>query len=276
MTPIRLGVPPRSWSSAGTWRDEDGNRIEISWVHDTGELYAMTSPVEPIEVDPLGDEFVQHLPIREIGVEVMAVVPTREAVETTLAGWTEAMRRPDGLAWLRRRLVDGAAGHAAASMPTPDDDTAVAIRGAGTSGGTSSVVITTLIDRLDRALPAAERTRLDPYREQAGDAGSQPIPEWHRAYGCAWWAVQIASESADTRLQADARRAFEVVREVKASVGAEILDLERLPVGHAVSLRFGVELAWVEEAAQVAEHAAARDGWTSVPWEPLLRDLLTI
>jgi len=256
------------------WRDDEGNRVEISWVHDTGELYAMTSPVEPIVVDPLGDEFVQHLPTREIGVEVLAVLSTRNAVETTLAGWTEAMPRPDGLAWLHQRLAEDRAGHPAATPASArrDDPDTVAVRGAGTSG--KSVMIATLIDRLNRALPAAERPRLDPYREQASGAGSQPTAEWHRAYRCARWAVQVASQSADTRLRADARRAFEVVREVKASVGAEILDLERLPAGHAVSPRFEVELAWVEEAAQVAEHAAARDGWTSVPWEPLLRDLL--
>ena len=146
--------------------------------------------------------------------------------------------------------------------------------GAGPSGATSSVVITTLIDRLNQVLPDAEHPRLDPYRERAGGAGSQPVAEWHRAYRCAGWAVQVASQSADTRLKADARRAFEVVREIKASVGAEILELESLPVGHAVSPRFEVELAWVEEAARVAEHVAAHDGWTAVPWEPLLRDLL--
>ena len=57
------------------WSDTQGNRCEISWVVDNGELYVMISPVEPIVTDPVGDEFVQPLPTEAVRVEVLQVIP---------------------------------------------------------------------------------------------------------------------------------------------------------------------------------------------------------
>ncbi len=148
------------------------------------------------------------------------------------------------------------------------------VPGSGSAGATSSFMITTLIDRLSEMLPTEEGQRLGPYQRRAAHAGSDHAAEWHRAYRCARWAVRVASQDAHSHLQAEAKAAFEIVREIEKAVGSEILDLESIPVGHAVSPRFEVELAWVEEAARVAEGAAAKSGWGSVPWEDLLRELL--
>ena len=62
------------------WSDAQGNRSEVSWIRDTGELYVMTAPVEPIVPDPVGDEFVQPLPTEAVRVEVLRVIPTLERV----------------------------------------------------------------------------------------------------------------------------------------------------------------------------------------------------
>jgi hypothetical protein len=59
-----------------------------------------------------------------------------------------------------------------------------------------------------------------------------------------------------------------------AAVGAEVLDLEAWPLGHTVSPRFEVELAWVEEAATVAARGAADRGWGAVPRRALVRELV--
>jgi hypothetical protein len=88
------------------WSDAQGNRAEISWIRDTGELYVMTAPVEPIVSDPVGDEFVQPLPTEAVGVAVLQVIPTLERVEELLTGWAAAMSQPQSLDWVRDRLAD--------------------------------------------------------------------------------------------------------------------------------------------------------------------------
>ena len=86
------------------WSDAQGNRGEISWVKDTGEVYVMIAPVEPIVTDPVGDEFVQPLPIESVRVEVLQMIPTLERVEELLAGWDTAMSQPRSLDWVQDRL----------------------------------------------------------------------------------------------------------------------------------------------------------------------------
>jgi hypothetical protein len=93
------------------WTDAEGNRGEISWIRDTGELYVMTAPVEPIVTDPVGDEFVQRLPTEAVRVEVLQVIPTLEHVEQLLTGWSAAMRQPLSLDWVRNRLANPASNH---------------------------------------------------------------------------------------------------------------------------------------------------------------------
>lgn len=62
-----------------TWR--------VSWVADTGELYAVAS---------------HHTGGRELGpVRLCGVFPTRQLVEEVLEGWAERCG-PGGLAWLQR------------------------------------------------------------------------------------------------------------------------------------------------------------------------------
>ena len=142
------------------------------------------------------------------------------------------------------------------------------------TGSTSSFMITTLIGRLNESLPSTEHEKLHVYQRLAAGAGSGHAAEWHRAYRCARWAVRVASQDEDRHLRSDAKAAFEIVREIEKALGAQVLDLESIPAGHVVSPRFEVELAWVEEAARVAARAAEKNGWSSVPWEDLLRELV--
>ena len=87
------------------WTDRDGKRAEVSWVRDTGELYLMSEPVEPIIPDLLGGEHLQHLPKKDLTIEVLAVVASLDAVEDALAGWRQVMGAPNSLAWLRDRVA---------------------------------------------------------------------------------------------------------------------------------------------------------------------------
>jgi hypothetical protein len=86
------------------WTDADGVRWEVNWVVDTGELYAMKEPMEPVEVDPLGDPFVPDMPMELVTVEVLGVVEGRDAVHAALEGWHAAMAGADSISWLRSRL----------------------------------------------------------------------------------------------------------------------------------------------------------------------------
>ena len=67
-------------------------RFEIAWVADTGELYAMAEPYDRRGVST-----------ESVTVEVLAIVPERDAVELMLSGWQDAMSQTDSLAWVRAR-----------------------------------------------------------------------------------------------------------------------------------------------------------------------------
>ena len=91
---------PRRRSSEETefgrdWSDGSGVRSELSWVADTGELYVMKEPDAPIDMDPVGDEFVESLGTEAMTVEVLGIVNGREAVDQLLQGWEDEMVKPE-------------------------------------------------------------------------------------------------------------------------------------------------------------------------------------
>ena len=86
------------------WTDGDGGRYEVMWVADTGEVYAMFEPVEPMASDGIGDIFPQHLPTEAVTVEILGTVATREELDGLLAGWEAAMPDAGSIAWVRERI----------------------------------------------------------------------------------------------------------------------------------------------------------------------------
>jgi hypothetical protein len=88
------------------WSDASGMRTELSWVADTGELYAMAEPAGSVEMDPLGDTRVDDLPTEALTVEILGAVGTREEVDQLLSGWERAMdKSPNSIQWVRDRLA---------------------------------------------------------------------------------------------------------------------------------------------------------------------------
>ena len=79
----------REWS-------EHGLQFEVAWVADTGEVYAMAEPVSR-----------RAITTESVTVEILAVIEGRDAVDTALAGWQEAMAQPDSLEWVRERVTAG-------------------------------------------------------------------------------------------------------------------------------------------------------------------------
>ena len=87
------------------WFDTRGSRYELSWVEDTGELYAMLELVpEADSWTPFGDIEVGTVSLRSVLVQVICTIPTFDEVERVLAGWAEHMSEPDGVAWVADRL----------------------------------------------------------------------------------------------------------------------------------------------------------------------------
>ena len=107
------------------WSDDAGGRSEVSWVADTGELYLMNEPIEPLYSDGLGDVEVQHVNAADMTVEILGIVPTREAVDAVLDGWQDAMGAPNSVAWVRERVLHppapsaGRSGTAASAVEVP-------------------------------------------------------------------------------------------------------------------------------------------------------------
>ena len=76
----------REWS-------EDDRRFEVSWVADTGEVYVMAEPYSRREIST-----------ESVTVEVLGVINGRDAIDSALAGWREAMAKPNSLTWMRARV----------------------------------------------------------------------------------------------------------------------------------------------------------------------------
>ena len=110
------------------WHDADGVRWELNWVADTGEVYVMREPAEPVGMDPLGDTWVADLPADLVTVEVLGTITGQATVERAFGGWPEAIEGADSLAWVRDRVTRAeagdlpvAAGDAASSSLDGDD-----------------------------------------------------------------------------------------------------------------------------------------------------------
>jgi hypothetical protein len=87
------------------WFDAKGNRYELSWVEDTGELYTMLELIpEADSFTPFGDIEVENLPVDRVLVMVVGHIPTLEGVEDVLSGWPQQMTQPDGISWVAERL----------------------------------------------------------------------------------------------------------------------------------------------------------------------------
>jgi len=87
------------------WFDAKGNRYELSWVEDTGELYAMLelSPGAGTWT-PFGDVEVGNTAVDSLVVTVLGTVSTRDEVEQLLGGWVDHMSERDGVHWVADRL----------------------------------------------------------------------------------------------------------------------------------------------------------------------------
>ena len=87
------------------WFDAKGNRYELSWVTDTGELYVMLELLPEVDSwTPFGDVEVEQMPVDRVLVMVIGYIAALDEVERILAGWPDEMGKPDGISWVAERL----------------------------------------------------------------------------------------------------------------------------------------------------------------------------
>ncbi len=118
------------------WHDALGVRYELSWVEDTGELYAMREPVPAEWATPFGgihargSHSTDEREIAGMTVQVIAEVPSRVQLDKILEGWERAEPQPDSISWLVSRL--GAAG----LLPVTGDPALEIVPGTAGAAGT--------------------------------------------------------------------------------------------------------------------------------------------
>jgi hypothetical protein len=87
------------------WRDAQGNRYELSWVEDTGELYTMLELVPEVDSwTPFGDVEVENIPVDRLVVLIIGFVAEQTEVERILEGWQDKMASSDSITWVADRL----------------------------------------------------------------------------------------------------------------------------------------------------------------------------
>ena len=89
------------------WFDTKGSRYELSWVEDTGELYAMLELTPEADTwTPFGDIEVEDAKVDSLVVTVLGSIATRDEVEQMLDGWAGHMVETDGVHWVAERLQE--------------------------------------------------------------------------------------------------------------------------------------------------------------------------
>lgn len=132
-----------------------------------------------------------------------------------------------------------------------------------------SPVLVHLDDSLDAVLPDGERMKLEAHDAEVARTTSHH--DFRRCYRCAEWAVDLASKAEHSHLERLVKRLRAVLHE-----GHDTLWATKMGARVTHSPILDVEIEWVDDAVAVAEQAAAKSGWSSVPWEQLLQELIAM
>jgi hypothetical protein len=134
-----------------------------------------------------------------------------------------------------------------------------------------SPILTYFVREIGKALPDAEKGKLAPYAEQL--ARTTHHGDLRRAWHAADWAVQLAERPSSSHLGhlvKDLKETYTLWQDTVfgADFGFKIKD--------GVGPGEDVEIQWVDDALAVARAEAERSGWSSVPWEDLLKEMLAV
>jgi hypothetical protein len=84
---------------------EGTQRCSVSRVADTGEMYLMREPYGAVG-GVMGDGWVADVPLDQLVVEIIGVVPGKPAVEAVMSGWSDAMMETNSIEWVKTRVAN--------------------------------------------------------------------------------------------------------------------------------------------------------------------------
>ena len=151
--------------------------------------------------------------------------------------------------------------------------------------GASSPVLAQLVRELRTVLPAEGLDRLSGIEGEIAAAHLNDHSDPARARRCAEWAVEVASRPELGHIRQALAGLSEVVRQMGETIRATEIGLAtEIPIQSVVApptVRMGgpggaLEAQRIGEAVRVAQRVATELGWDKVPWEDLVRDLISI
>jgi len=137
------------------------------------------------------------------------------------------------------------------------------------SSKTPSEMLRYLDDSLEKVLPDDEYQKLTSHDPEMAKTTSRG--DFHRCVRCAEWAVELTGQSQHSHLGHLVTDLKAIIHEIHDTDWA--LEFGIFGPGRTVT---DVELTWVDDAIKVAQAAAEKSGWPSVPWERLLVELIAI
>jgi len=139
-----------------------------------------------------------------------------------------------------------------------------------------SPIISYFVREIEPDLPATEKETLATYAEAI--AKTTHHGDLRRAWHCAEWAIQLSERPSSSHLGHLVKDLKELRKLEKDSYfGAEYGIMSSVKrVGGGIGPGEDVEIQWVDDTVAVAKAEAARSGWESVPWEDLLKEMLSV
>ena len=121
-------------------------------------------------------------------------------------------------------------------------------------------------DALEQVLPDGEYAKLQAH--DAAVAATTSRHDFRRCLRCAEWAVGLTAEPGHAHLGHKLRGVLHELRQTSWATDFGIMT----PSPTVTS----VELAWIDDAVEVAQKVAEQSGWEAVAWEDLLVELIAM
>jgi hypothetical protein len=138
------------------------------------------------------------------------------------------------------------------------------------SDKTPSPMLVHLDDALEEALSEEELPKLNGHDQEVARTTSHH--DLHRCFRCAEWASELVKNPQHSHL----RHMVDKLEEVLHAAREAPWPIEFGMFVSPASPKLDVELTWVDDAVAVAKAAAEKSGWSSVPWEGLLVELIAM
>ena len=133
-----------------------------------------------------------------------------------------------------------------------------------------SPIITYFTGEIEPLLGKEAKARLATYDDAI--AKTTHHGDFRRAWHCADWAITQAERSSNSRMS----RLAEGLEERHQLWKDTIFGAEFGMIPDGIGPGQDVEIQWVDDAVAVAREQATSDGWDSVKWEDLLKEMLAV